>query len=252
MRRLPWLFAILLSLVALAAHAEIVTVFAAASVKDALDDLVRQYEGASGNKVVVSYASSAALAKQIENGAPAQLFISADLDWMDYLAARQRIDAKSRVNLAHNSLVMIAPAASTVALTIAPGFPLKRALGDHRLAMADPDHVPAGKYGKAALASLGVWSSVERQLARAENVRAALVLVARGEAPLGIVYKTDALVDGRVKVLGEFPAGSHAAIVYPAALASGVKSAAPAQLLAFIAAPAARATWQRYGFMPAF
>ncbi len=244
----------LLSLAALAlpapARAETVTVFAAASLKNALDDVARQYEAASGNKVTVSYASSSTLAKQIENGAPAEVYLPADLEWMDYLAERRLVDGASRVNLLGNTLVLIAPAASKTVLEIKPGFALRLALGPGRLAMADPDHVPAGKYAKAALQSLSVWHTVERQLARAENVRAALAFVARGEAQLGIVYRTDALAEPKVKVIGEFPRSSHAPIVYPAALTTAARSPAAAALLKFLAAPAARSTWEKHGFAP--
>ncbi len=176
-----------------------VTVFAAASLKEALDDQARQFEAGTGNKVIVSYGASNALAKQIEAAAPADIFISADLDWMDYVGQRNLLAPDTRVNLLRNTLVLIAPSSSKAALKIAPGFGLAAALGTEKLAMANPDSVPAGKYGKSALEKLGVWASVEKQVARAENVRAALALVSRGEAPFGIVYSTDALSDKGVQ-----------------------------------------------------
>ena len=225
------------------AAAETVTVFAAASLKDALDENVGMHQPKTGDRIVVSYAASSALAKQIENGAPADLFISADLEWMDYLAARKLIDAQSRSNLLSNRLVLIAPAGSSVKLDIAPNFPLAAALGNGRLSIADPEHVPAGKYARLALESLGVWGSVAGRTARAENVRAALVLVSRGEAPLGIVYRTDALADGRVRTVAEFPQSSHPPIVYPVALTASTRSPAARKLLEYLKSQAARALW---------
>jgi molybdate transport system substrate-binding protein len=230
------------------AAAETVTVFAAASLKEALDENVRVHKPGTGDRIVVSYAASSALAKQIENGAPADLFISADLEWMDYLAARKLIDARSRSNLLSNRLVLIAPAGSSVKLDVAPNFPLAAALGSGRLSIADPEHVPAGKYARSALESLGVWGSVAGRTARAENVRAALVLVSRGEAPLGIVYRTDALADGRVRTVAEFPESSHPPIVYPAALIASTKSLAARDFLEYLKSQAARALWTKHGF----
>ena len=192
---------------ALAAAAN-VTVFAAASLKEALDEQAKQFASGTGNKVTVAYGSSSALAKQIEAGAPADMFISADLDWMDYLAARHLLAPNTRLNLLRNTLVLIAPSSSQATLKIAPHFGLAAALGTEKLAMANPDSVPAGEYGKSALQSLGVWTSVERQVVRAENVRAALLLVARGEAPFGIVYATDVASDRAVRIVDTFPADS--------------------------------------------
>jgi molybdate transport system substrate-binding protein len=226
------------------------TVFAAVSLKDALDELVRGFEPSAGHRIAVSYGASPALAKQIENGAPADLFISADLDWMDYAAARGLIVADSRVNLLGNRLVLIAPASSKAGVQIAPNFPLAGLLGNDRLAIADPDSVPAGKYGKAALESLGAWAGVSGKLARAENVRAALVLVSRGEAPFGIVYRSDALADKKVRVLGEFPLSSHPPIVYPAALTSAGRSPIRAKFLSYLTSGAARPIWEKHGFAP--
>ena len=243
--------AALATVVALNASAADVLVFGAASLKEALDAQVRQFEAATGHKVTISYGGSNALAKQIEAGAPADLFISADLDWMEYIDGKGLVMAGTRVNLLRNALVLIAPASSTSSLKIAPGFALAAALGNNKLAMANPDSVPAGKYGKSALESLNVWSSVEKQVARAENVRAALALVSRGETPFGIVYATDAYADKGVRIVDTFPASSHAPIVYPAAILATSKSPAAKPLLDFLRSPPARATWEKYGFSPA-
>lgn len=242
--------ALLASLIAMsaAAYAAELTVFAAVSLKDALDEQVRGFEPAAKHGIVVSYGASPSLVKQIENGAPADLFISADLDWMDYAAARKLIVADSRVNLLGNRLVLIAPASSTASVRIAPDFPLAALLGNDRLAIADPDSVPAGKYAKAALQSLGVWAGVSPKLARAENVRAALAFVSRGEVPFGIVYRTDAWVDKKVRVVGEFPPSSHPPIVYPAALTAAGRSPIRAQFLSYLKSGAARPVWERHGF----
>jgi molybdate transport system substrate-binding protein len=225
-----------------------VLVFAAASLKNALDDAANAYTQSRGERVAVAYAASSALARQIENGAPAALFISADRDWMDYLAARHLIRAETRTDLLGNRLVLIAPAASNLALEIKPGMPLAADLGGSRLALADPDSVPAGKYAKAALEALGVWSSVEGKLAQAENVRAALFFVARGEAALGIVYETDAAADKAVRVLARFPADTHPPIVYPAALTAAGKGEDAAKFLMYLQSPEARAFFETQGF----
>jgi molybdate transport system substrate-binding protein len=243
-----WTAALLLTLAAAGVQADNVTVFAAASLKDALDEVAAQYEKAKGDKLVVSYAASSALAKQIESGAPAELFISADTDWMDYLAQRKLIDPASRVDLLRNRIALVAPADSTLKTEIVKGFPLAKLLGDGRLAMADPDAVPAGKYGKAALEALGVWASVEAKVARGENVRAALLFVSRGEAPLGIVYTTDAAADKKVRIVGIFPENTHSPIIYPVALIAGRKGSAPTALLEYLKSPPARAIFEKYGF----
>ena len=228
-----------------------VTVYAASSLKDALDELAKRFETDTGSRVTVSYAGSPMLARQIEKGAPADLFISADGEWMDYLEKRKAIRAASRANIVSNRLVLIAPAESTIALTIGPNFPLSAALGKGRLAMADPDSVPAGKYGKAALEKLGVWKAVAPKVARAENVRAALALVARAEAPLGIVYSTDAIAERKVRVVDKFSPTLHPPIVYPAAVLAESRSKIADALLRFLQSAPARAVWQRYGFSPA-
>lgn len=227
-----------------------VTIFAAASLRDALDELAREYERQGRGKAAISYAGSPMLARQIEKGAPADIFISADTDWMDYLAKAGLIRIETRVNLLTNRLVLIAPAGSRVQLAIVRGFPLAALLGDRRLAMADPDSVPAGKYGRAALESLGVWGEVAPKVARAENVRAALALVARNETPLGVVYRTDALAEPRVRTVGEFPAELHPQIVYPAAIVTTGQSKIAYAYLRYLRSHAALAVWQRHGFGP--
>ena len=211
-----------------------VVVFAAASLKNALDAVNAQWTKETGKKAVISYASSSALAKQIEQGAPAQMFISADLDWMDYLAAKSLIKPDTRSNLLGNRIVLIAPKDKAQPVEIKPGFDLAKLLGDGRLAMANVDSVPAGKYGKAALEKLGVWASVSRKIAQAENVRAALLLVSRGEAPAGIVYQTDAAADPNVKIIGTFPEDTHPPIIYPIALTASATHPDAAAFLAYI------------------
>jgi molybdate transport system substrate-binding protein len=225
-----------------------VTVFAAASLKEAMDEQARSFEAGTGNKAIISYGASNALARQIEAGAPADIFISADLDWMDYVDQRRLLMSDTRVNLLRNTLVLVAPASSKSTLKIGPDFGLAAALGADKLAMANPDSVPAGKYGKAALEKLGVWTAVEKSVARAENVRAALALVSRGEAPFGIVYATDAKADKGVRIVDAFPVGSYPPIVYPAALLATSKSPAGKPLLEYLRSPAARPVWERYGF----
>ena len=225
-----------------------VLIFAASSLQTAIDTLAPSIERATGVHVRVSYAASSTLARQLENGAPAELFISADLDWMNAAAAKGLIRNDSRMNLLGNTLVLIAPARHPVALKIAQGFALAERLGAERLAVANPDTVPAGKYAKQALTALGVWSAVAPKLAPTENVRAALMFVSRGETPLGIVYRTDAMADTGVIVVDAFPASSHAPIVYPAALTTGATPAA-ARVLAFLRSAEARAVFVQQGFL---
>ena len=222
-------------------------VFAAASLKTALDRIAAAWRTETGKAATISYAASSTLAKQIENGAPAELFISADEDWMDYLQERQLIDPKTRIDLLGNRLVLIAPAATGSSTKIAPGFPLAALLGDGRLAMADPGAVPAGRYGRAALEKLGVWSTVAHRIAAAENVRAALLLVARGEAPLGIVYQTDAAAEPLVRIVATFPPDSHPPIVYPMAL-TPTAGAEARELAAYLRGPAAGVLFEAQGF----
>ena len=221
-------------------------IFAAASLQTALTKIAAGYRG-PGAPLQVSFGASSAMARQIAQGAPADLFISADIEWMDWLAQRRLIAAGARRNLLSNRLVLIAPKASTVSLRIAPGMPLARALGNGRLAIADPVAVPAGKYGKAALTRLGVWDSVAGRLAPAENVRAALAYVARGETPLGIVYATDAHAEPRVRVVGTFPASTHPRILYPAALTRATP--AGRAVLDYLAGPKAMAVFAAEGFL---
>ena len=238
----------LLAMAGHAASAANVLVFGAASLKDALDAQVVAFTSATGHTVVVSYGASNALARQIEAGAPADVFIAADLDWMDYIETKGLVQPGTRVDLLRNTLVLIARADSKSTLRIGPGFDLAGALGTEKLAMANPDSVPAGKYGKAALQSLGVWTRVDKQVARAENVRAALLLVSRGEAPFGIVYGTDARADRGVRIVDSFPAASHPPIVYPAALVARGKSTAAEAFLDYLQSPSAQLVWKRSGF----
>jgi molybdate transport system substrate-binding protein len=231
------------------AEAPGVLIFAAASLQTVLTELEPGIESRIGLPVRISYAASSALARQIDGGAPADLFISADLDWMDFLEARGRIQPGTRVNLAGNRLVLIAPAGQAPALAIAPGFALAKALGDGRLAVADPAAVPAGKYAQAALTSLGVWADVADRLAPAENVRAALLIVARREAPLGIVYRSDAVAEPRVTTVGTFPSETHPPVVYPAAVvASSSSRLAAADVLQFLQEAEAGRTFEAWGF----
>jgi molybdate transport system substrate-binding protein len=225
-----------------------VTVFAAASLTDALNEIGRAYEARTGTHVVFSFAASSVLARQIENSAGADMFLSADLDWMDYLEKKNLIAPGTRRTLLGNHLVLIAPAGLKVNVKIAPHFDLSGALGNSRLALADPASVPAGKYGKAALTNLGIWGSVQDKLAIAENVRAALAYVARGETTLGIVYNTDAQIEPRVHVVGTFPDDSHAPILYPVAL---TKDARPgtADFEKYLESPAAKAVFEKDGFI---
>ena len=223
-------------------------VLAAASLQESLTEIAGRWEAKGHARPVLSFAASSALARQVEARAPADLFASADEQWMDYVAMRGLVAPHSRARLVSNRLVLVAPAASPVKLTIAPGFALARALGNGRLAMADPDAVPAGIYGKEALTRLGVWPQVAGKVARAESVRAALALVDRGEAPLGIVYATDARVDPGVRVIGVFPENSHSPITYPVArLATSTNPDAEA-FRRFLISPEARGIFARYGF----
>lgn len=230
-----------------------VLVFAAASLKEALDEQVAQFHATGAYRVRVSYAGSNALARQIEAGAPAALFISADETWMDYVASKGVIAEGTRRALLGNELVLIAPASgNTTALDLANTERAKQAisaaLGNGRFAIADPRTVPAGKYAQAALTSLGLWGSVSTRLASADNVRSALAFVARAEAPLGAVYRTDALAEQGVRVVARFPAHSHPPIVYPAAILRSHDSAAARALLDFLGSAGAQATWRKYGF----
>ena len=226
-----------------------ITVFGAASLTDVLQDLGDTFTKDTSIPVRFSFASSSVLARQIENGAPADLFFSADLQWMDYLQARALIRPATRVDMVGNQLILVAPVDSKVTLKIEPHFPLAAALGKGRLATGDPDSVPAGRYAKEALIALGVWDSVSARLVRADSVRAALAFVDRGETPLGIVYATDALADKKVRFVDAFPAESHEPIIYPAAL-TNVANADAAKFLAYMRGPAGDLAFKRYGFAP--
>jgi molybdate transport system substrate-binding protein len=228
--------------------ADKVVVFAAASLKNALDNINAAWKAETGKEATISYAASSALAKQIESAAPADVFISADLQWMNYLAEKKLVKQDSIVELLGNKIVLVAPKDSAVATTIAPDFPLAKLLSGGKLAMADVKAVPAGKYGKAALEALGVWKSVEGQVAQAENVRAALKLVATGEAPLGIVYQTDAHAEPAVKVVGTFPANTHEPIIYPIGLTTTSTNPDAGELLKFVQTAAARKLFEEQGF----
>jgi molybdate transport system substrate-binding protein len=231
-----------------AVWADDVVVFAAASLKNALDDAAGAFKSGGGAPAKISYAASSALAKQIESGAPADMFISADLAWMDYLQKRNLIQPATRKNLLGNRLVLVAPADSNLTVDIKPGFDLVGLLNGGRLAMADPASVPAGKYGKAALDTLGILDAVQPHVAGAENVRAALLYVDRKETPLGIVYATDAASDPKVKIVGVFPEDTHPPIIYPAALTASSKNPDAAKLLAFLESSAARPAFEKQGF----
>ena len=255
MRRLfsivPALCAAVLALSISSVHAQdgkTVTAFAAASLKNALDDINTAYTAANGVKVTASYAASSALAKQLEQGAPADVFISADLAWMDYAQEKKTIAEPTRFNLLGNKLVLIAPKDSKVGETpIAQGFDLARLAGDGRIATGDVQSVPAGKYAKAALEKLGSWDAAQSRLAMADSVRAALVLVSRGEAALGIVYETDAKVEPGVKIVGVFPQDSYPPVTYPVAATMNANANAMGYL-AYLRSQAARTIFERYGF----
>ena len=224
-----------------------VTVFAAASLTNALEEAGRAYEAAHTDRIVFSFAASSMLAKQIEYSAGADMYFSADSEWMDYLDKRGLLAPGTRHNLLGNRLVLIEPANFNAPITVAKNFPLAKALGDGRLALADPDSVPAGKYARVALISLGVWDSVAGHLAPAENVRMALAYVARGEAPFGIVYQTDVRIEPRVRVVDIFPEASHPPIVYPVALTKDAKLEAK-PFLEYLSNSEARAIFEKYGF----
>lgn len=249
------LFALLLAALPLAcvaagpAPAKPLLVYAAASLTDALGEIGRGFEAAGGPPVKFSFAASSMLARQIEAGADADVFASADGEWMDYLQSRQLIRADTRRDVLGNRLVLIAPADSRVDLKIAARFGLAGALGEGgRLATGDPDSVPVGRYARAALRTLGVWDGVADRLVRADSVRTALAFVARGDAPLGIVYATDAAIDRRVRLVDTFPVTSHPKIVYPFAVTARGGSGA-AKFLDYVRSAAAAAVFRRHGFI---
>ena len=233
-----------------AASAPDLVVLAASSMTDALGEAARAYTLATGQQVKLSFAASSALARQIEAGAPADVFFSADTDWMDYLQQRNLIALATRTNAAGNRLVLIAPLDSGVKLSIGPRFPIAAALGSAgRLATGNPDSVPVGRYAKTALTRLAVWDQVQDRIVAADNVRSALAFVVRGEAPLGIVYRTDALLEKGVRIVAEFPADSHEPIVYPVAATATAHEGA-ARFVAYLKTPPAQAILRKFGFEP--
>jgi molybdate transport system substrate-binding protein len=250
---LPYFFRVVICVCAstvtnsLAAAADL-SLYAAASLKPALDEILATDEAKALGKIVPSYAASSALAKQIEAGAPADLFISADEEWMDYLAQRNLLVPNSRADLLRNELVLVAPKSATITLEIAPNFDLHHALGQGKLAIAEPNSVPAGKYAKAALTQLGVWDAVQAQVVSTENVRAALALAAKDEVPFAIVYRSDAISEPKVREVDMFPSSSHAPIVYPLSLLKDHDNAATRKLLTLLRGAAARAVFLRDGF----
>jgi molybdate transport system substrate-binding protein len=252
MKRREWLSFVLAAAAApqaVRAQGSGLVIFAAASLKNALDEIAAAWSKETGKPAPkISYGASPALAKQMEQGAPTDLFISADTDWMDYVDKKDLIKRDTRVNLLGNKIVLIAPRDSAVALDIKPGFDLAKALGSGKLAMANVDAVPAGKYGKAALEKLGAWNGVKDSVAQAENVRAALLLVARGEAPLGIVYSTDAAAEPNVKIVGTFPQDSYPPVIYPMAEAKDAKSADAKAFLDYLKSGKARPAFEKQGF----
>jgi molybdate transport system substrate-binding protein len=243
---IPWLCLASLPCPAADADKPPITVFAAASLSNVLQELGDGYTKETSIPVRFSFAASSALARQIENGSPADIFFSADLEWMDYLQSRNLIRRDSRHDVLGNRLVLIAPADSGIKLKIEPHFALAAALGKGRLATGDPDSVPVGRYAREAL-TLGIWNDVADRIVRADSVRSALAFVDRGEAPLGIVYETDALIDKHVRVVDVFPDNSHLAIVYPIALTTAGKADA-AKFIAYVRGPAGDAAFKAYGF----
>lgn len=231
------------------AAAEEVVVFAAASLKNGLDDFATKWQAETGNTVVISYGGSNQLAKQIIEGAPADVFISAAVNWMDKVGEAGLIAGEARQDLLGNSLVLVAHGKDAKPVEIAKGFDLAALLGDGKLAMGMVDAVPAGQYGKASLETLGVWSAVEGKVAQTENVRAALALVSSGEAPYGIVYASDAVADDNVTVVGTFPEDSHKPIIYPAALLTGAKDAADKAFYEALSGAEADAAFEAQGFV---
>ena len=241
--------AVMLAVASLApARAADLVVFAAASMKGSLDDVARAFETKNGTRVVISYASSSQLAKQIEAAAPADIFVSADVKWMDYLIEKSAVKKEEAVNLLGNRLVLVTARDSKISLKIEKGFKLAEALGDSRLAMGDPKSVPAGKYGQESLKFYGVWEDVEDKIAGADNVRAALRLVSSGEAPLGIVYQTDARADKNVKVVDTFGDDSQSPIIYPAAPVATSVNTAKNTFMKFLLGPEAAAIFKKAGF----
>lgn len=250
MRRLA-VFLAFFVLFAAPSRAEDVLVFAAASLKTALDEIAPGFAEETGHRMVVSHAGSSQLARQILLGAPADVFVSANTAWMDALEAAGRLAPGTRSDLLGNSLVLIAADTEAPVIDLSDPGDLPQRLGNGRLAMALVDAVPAGIYGQAALASLGLWEAVAPQVAQTDNVRAVLALVASGAAPFGVVYRSDALAEPRVRVVADFPENSHPPIVFPLAIVDGRDRAGPRALLAYLTSPAARAVFEAQGFSPA-
>lgn len=243
--------ALIVGINATAVSAEKVTVFAAASLTNAIDEIALEYQKQQPNQIVTVFASSSTLARQIEQGAPADIFISADLQWMNYLADKKRIEEDSNVMLLGNKLVLIAPKNSkTNQVDIQHNTDWLALLDGGRLSVGDPDHVPVGIYAKEALQNLGSWQALEPKLARADNVRSALLMVERAETPLGIVYGSDAVVSDKVKVVGAFPADSHKPVEYPMAIVKGHKNPAVGHFYQYLKSDDAKAIFERYGFTP--
>ena len=232
-----------------AALAEKVTVFAAASMTNAMTEVKERFESSTGHELVVSYAASSALARQIQQGAPADVFISANPGWMDVLDEDGLVEPGSRIDLLNNAIVLIAHGPEAQPLQISPELDLVGLVEDGRLAMALVDAVPAGIYGKAALESLGLWSAVAARVAQTDNVRSALALVARGETPYGIVYATDAVAEDRVTVVATFPGQSHPPVLYPAAIIAGRATPETKKFMAFLRGPASKDAFERQGFV---
>ncbi len=237
-----------ITLVPLPSAAGDLTVFAAASMKNAMDEVSMQWAEQTGHTVAVSFAASSALARQIQQGAPADIFISANPDWMDVLESDDLILPETRFDFLANTLVLVAHGSDAAPVEISQGFDLAGMLGENRLAMAMVDAVPAGIYGKAALTSLGIWDDVAPKVAQSDNVRAALAFVSTGEAPLGIVYATDAVADDKVSVIATFPEGSHPPIIYPAAIVAASGNPLNTQFLEFLRSDVARMVFERQGF----
>ena len=226
-----------------------VTVFAAASTTNAMSDIGQRYTAQENDKIRFSFASSSTLAKQIDNGAPADIYVSANVKWMDYLINKRMILPNSRVDLLGNRIVLIVPSQSALKhIDIKLDFPLASYLGDGRLAMGDPDHVPAGIYGKEALKRLNVWQQVRNKVAGMKDVRAALMMVERGEVPLGLVYSTDAAISSKVRIVGVFPPETHSPIIYPVAIVANHGRSSVERFMAFLKSTAARTVFEKYGF----
>jgi len=244
-----WLFLLTLPSVAAQTDKPPLIVFAAASLTNALQEVGDAFTKQYSIPVKFSFAASSALARQIENGAPADVFFSADIEWMDYLQSRTQIQIPTRHDVLGNQLVLVAPADSKIVLKIGPHFALAKTLGTGRLATGDPDSVPVGRYAREALTKLGVWNDVEKRLVRADSVRSALAFVDRGEAALGIVYATDAEIDKKVRVVGVFSDNTHLPIIYPIALTAAAKPDA-LKFVDYVRSTAGDATFKKYGFQP--